>query len=759
MKLNDVFESTPKSVHEVISESGTCFHIPEYQRPYSWNQDKVIRLIEDIKAGCSVLVDHDDAITFLGTLLTVDDYKGASLSPKLKDEKPSKTRLVIDGQQRLTTLTLICTRLYLKLERYLITLSYISDRLEGIVNAVEYLEQINKLSDQVNNIAAGLRFFSKDTNSRDKYNRFYPLLTRSDTDVWSKQKNKASYNSAVAEYIYKVNKLSVDENFDVDPTASDVTISANIKAIDDEIKKITDGFIFESEEKSDLSKVNFKNYALETFFDIEELPKYLCSDTFEKNEVKAIEDTIYLGVFSSYLLYRTCFTFVSVNNLDYAFDMFEALNTTGEPLTAYETFRPKAIQYFHSLQENSDLEGEELGRRYLSSIDGYLNSISDATKKNDATRKLIDTFSYAFTGKVCGTHISQQRKFLIDSFANCSSSKKLIYLEQLANTAEFLFSIWYNQDEKVMSSCINSEDQNQEFKLAIAVLTSTGHEIARPFLAIAYHYSKITNNIGSLTKSAKLLTAYWVLRRAGTGGTASIDSRYKELYSGSAFGFSQKVTFGFKLLENLPLVSTYLITDLAKTFSTSKSHLDQELIKNNWSKIASKIPQYKTGKQIGICRMLLLASMHEVTIDPNCSWKTVKAKNNSNTALSYYTWMKFSNSNKSQYTIEHISPQNPKQYEWDSSLNDGELINTLGNLVILARGDNSEASNNSWIQKQELYKVLASQEHEIDNNRNYNQFIETVAATPAWTAEIIKDRSENLFNNAWDNLINWLSIE
>lgn len=119
MKLNDVFESTPKSVHEVISESGTCFHIPEYQRPYSWNEDKVIRLFDDIKAGCSVLVEHDDAITFLGTLLTVDDYKGTSLSPELKAEKPPKTRLVIDGQQRLTTLTLISTRLYLRLNQYL----------------------------------------------------------------------------------------------------------------------------------------------------------------------------------------------------------------------------------------------------------------------------------------------------------------------------------------------------------------------------------------------------------------------------------------------------------------------------------------------------------------------------------------------------------------------------------------------------------------------------------------------------------------
>lgn len=755
MKLKDVFESTPKSVHEVISESGTCFHIPEYQRPYSWNTDKVVRLINDIKAGCSVLAEHDDAITFLGTLLTVDDYKGASLSPDLKPEKPSKTQLVIDGQQRLTTLALICTRLYLKLESYLCELSDLACKFTSENKNLEFVEPINNFADNLHSIAAGLRFFSKDTNSRDKYNRYYPLLTRAGEDIWSKQKNRAIYKSAIAEYIYKVNKLSVDENFNTLPTAEDATVASNLESIDKQLRLIAEGYIFSGEVITDLREIEFSNYHQETDFHVYNLPNLIYSnDKILTEDAKIIKEAIYLSTFSSYLLYRTCFTFVSVNNLDYAFDMFEALNTTGEPLTSYETFRPKAIQFFHCLKENELYEEEKQGRKYLNIIDGYLNSISDATKKNDATKKLIDTFSYALVGKICGTHISQQRRFLIDTFTH--SKNKLVYLERLANTAEFLYSVWYEQDDQIISKCVCTLDQRQEFKLAIDVLKSTGHEIARPFLAIAYNNFKSGNDIESLKQSAKLLSAFWVLRRAGTGGTAGIDSRYKELYSGSAL--NEKLVFGFDLFSRLAEVSSYLTNDLAATFSGKETTFDSEKTKKDWLKKAISVHQYKTGKQIGICRLLLLASMHDVTVDPNCDWKTIKGKEGCHPTLSYHNWREFLEFSNTQYTIEHISPQNPKKFDWDSSLDDGELINTLGNLVILTRGDNSEASNGSWNLKQKLYRELADEKYHSSSDRNYNQFIKGVAMAPAWRADIIKQRSNNLLENSWDNLINWVVL-
>lgn len=67
------------------------FVIPEYQRPYTWGADETLQLLSDLT---SALERDTDEPYFLGSVVLVKD--------------PGSTRSeVIDGQQRLTTLTLI----------------------------------------------------------------------------------------------------------------------------------------------------------------------------------------------------------------------------------------------------------------------------------------------------------------------------------------------------------------------------------------------------------------------------------------------------------------------------------------------------------------------------------------------------------------------------------------------------------------------------------------------------------------------------
>lgn len=65
------------------------YEIPKYQRPYSWNEDNVSELISDVAdAFESNLTEY-----FIGSIITI--------------EKGKKIYDIVDGQQRLTTLTLI----------------------------------------------------------------------------------------------------------------------------------------------------------------------------------------------------------------------------------------------------------------------------------------------------------------------------------------------------------------------------------------------------------------------------------------------------------------------------------------------------------------------------------------------------------------------------------------------------------------------------------------------------------------------------
>jgi hypothetical protein len=67
------------------------FHIPDYQRPYAWESEQVIQLLEDL---VDALDRGGDEPYFLGSMVLVKDA-GVPVAD------------VIDGQQRLTTLTIL----------------------------------------------------------------------------------------------------------------------------------------------------------------------------------------------------------------------------------------------------------------------------------------------------------------------------------------------------------------------------------------------------------------------------------------------------------------------------------------------------------------------------------------------------------------------------------------------------------------------------------------------------------------------------
>jgi uncharacterized protein with ParB-like and HNH nuclease domain/predicted transport protein len=86
---------------------GSQFVIPIYQRTYSWTEGECAQLWSDVLRAGS---DHDLNAHFIGSIVHVE--KGLS---NLTSQEPN---LVIDGQQRLTTVTLLVTALARVLETY-----------------------------------------------------------------------------------------------------------------------------------------------------------------------------------------------------------------------------------------------------------------------------------------------------------------------------------------------------------------------------------------------------------------------------------------------------------------------------------------------------------------------------------------------------------------------------------------------------------------------------------------------------------------
>lgn len=79
-----------------IKKNGFRFVIPSYQRPYVWSDDHVMQLFNDIKEACASKPKQQHY--FIGTVL----------SSLVKTPSGEKIYELVDGQQRTTTLMLIC---------------------------------------------------------------------------------------------------------------------------------------------------------------------------------------------------------------------------------------------------------------------------------------------------------------------------------------------------------------------------------------------------------------------------------------------------------------------------------------------------------------------------------------------------------------------------------------------------------------------------------------------------------------------------
>lgn len=88
-------------VHALLSaETNTVYEIPPYQREYSWSKEQWDNLFDDL------LSEDPNSGHFLGTIICVNTTKNTSIETTLE---------LVDGQQRMTTISLLLLALYTEL--------------------------------------------------------------------------------------------------------------------------------------------------------------------------------------------------------------------------------------------------------------------------------------------------------------------------------------------------------------------------------------------------------------------------------------------------------------------------------------------------------------------------------------------------------------------------------------------------------------------------------------------------------------------
>lgn len=242
----DIFKPDNKTIEEIFGDTEAFYNMPIYQRPYAWDKERVEQLWYDmLEAYKNNLQDENiDKNYFLGSVVVVD-----------KD----KHQDVVDGQQRLTTLTILfCT---------LRDLNIFNDNDEQInilkdsIQDFRKKKQRLKLTTHSNNqalfeetIINGIHF---NKSKKDiKNNKFLQTSYYFKNLILKLQDKKSEdYTSSVSEFInYIFNKTTMikvvcyDENFAIklfsvlNDRGLDLTPADIIKAylmesmVDDEIK-------------------------------------------------------------------------------------------------------------------------------------------------------------------------------------------------------------------------------------------------------------------------------------------------------------------------------------------------------------------------------------------------------------------------------------------------------------------------------------------------------------------------------------------
>ena len=96
------FDPFPWSLKEVVENN--FYEVPIYQRPYTWSGPEVDSLLDDLFAAYRTRADQPQSCLFTGQLFLRKKSKGS-------DGKKDKYE-VVDGQQRLTTFSMILISIY-----------------------------------------------------------------------------------------------------------------------------------------------------------------------------------------------------------------------------------------------------------------------------------------------------------------------------------------------------------------------------------------------------------------------------------------------------------------------------------------------------------------------------------------------------------------------------------------------------------------------------------------------------------------------
>lgn len=750
------YESHVYDVHDLFDKTQEGFFVPLYQREYTWEEENINQFFEDLVLGIWELSNKNEgnSATFFGTLIfTNQPEKAATVQPGEDKAQPTAVQLVIDGQQRISTIALLAIQLTEKLKLFRDKLPD-KDPYKILKN---HCEDINEELPKLYTIKLG----------RGAKPRHKPKIISAKKDLWTYDGDDESYRSPVARYIATyIRTENLEEAFDA---IDSVRVRRNVKLIarwldeicsNNEAGSLHDGqFPTDTEIISDRMQeyvLGFKNDHL----------KNIIGQT-GKNSNHVATQTYRIFLLAYYLLNRCVVNRLQPPHEEWGFDMFQALNATGTPLTAMETFLPQVMQ----AEKRSNNEWERTpSSEYMDEIEQLFRATNSNQQKNRRTNELLNAFALCYEGKKLGNKFSTQRRWITDIYETNLQDlgEKREFLHRLSDVGKFFHFAWHMEDNPGHVMGLERHEEGALVSFLIRYLKDANSNLSAPILA--RYYSQAIRDEGCIdefVKAVKACVAFFTLWRSAQSATG-LDSIYR--------AFFKVENVPVRVNEhNLPQPKQISSKSLKKYFlDILRDHNIYE--KSEWISESKRFLLYTEVKVI--CRFVLFLAGHDRVEDDANPGLTVLGKTGVCPLLNLHQWVA-----KDYKSLEHIAPQHPPEnHSWDKNIYlAANKRHEVGNLLLLRTEVNRIADNKNWTEKflyyshvgkrkdQEIRKLR--EEAKKEGVKLSEKAIRELSVTPytcvvepiltlgkkgCWDARMIDKRTKQIKEIAWEKLMYWL---
>ena len=551
---------------------------------------------------------------------------------------------VIDGQQRIATLMALCGEIHNEIASQFPRLQPTDQ--EALKHAA---------TRQLQALEASLRVRLSDSGTES-----LPRMIRGNVDTWGKH-----YGSAIANYLHSFGDASGQAT-----ETGDRTFDACLKTIRETLKSSE---LFHNR----IRKINDSQWA--NLFSEQPPPQLPTSP-------EAFKILRFL-TFSAFMMNNVQIVAVEADNSATAAAVFEPLNTTGESLTAFETFVPLVVYNSGGDEQYSQSESSKQLARFENLLE-LDHTVDIATR----TQRALVTFALVDNGTKIGQDPHVQRRHL-RQYLLLDDPAKSTFLKGLGDTGEFLHDFWYQ------TLALPTTEDRERTSLALAMLKDSQHTIPQALLVRAYREcldrNSDTNSLDALYDLIELVASFWVLWRLSRSTTDNVDSHYRHLMCGHEFGDHLVGPYCQRPETSRAARSENVRTDF-RAILQEAGDIDGM---NSWIDRVVNVPHGEQSNST-VLKYALMAAYQDAHAEASSPpyFSDTMAGVSSTLSLKWY---------RMPLSIEHIAPQSQGTSNgFHDEIYSGGHLHKIGNLTLVPLRENSSLGDKTWEEKRQHYRVF-----------------------------------------------------